>query len=242
MKARGLIAVAFALAGGLGASIFLIQRQAHSADHLDSPAAAADPTGDLNDLYTWMDGTNAVFALTLYPAAPSTALFSDATQYVIHTTSTSAYGVVSNKTYDIICTFTGTTAPQTAQCWGGNNEYVTGNAGAAGGITSTDGKFKVFAGLRADPFFFNIDGFHKTVADVQAAIAGGTLTPNEAGCPTNLGASSLGLVQQLATAADGGQAVDYFASLNALAIVVSIDKSLVTTGGAVVSTWAGSYK
>ncbi len=241
MKARGLIAVAFALAGGLGASIFLIQRKAHSADHLDSPATTADPTGDLNDLYTWMDGTNAVFALTLYPAAPSTALFSDATQYVIHTTSTASYGLASNKTYDIICTFTGTTSPQTATCWGGNNEYATGNAGTTG-ITSTDGKFKVFAGLRADPFFFNIDGFHAVAADVQAAIASGTLTTNDAGCPNLSGATSLALVTQLQKAADGGAPVDFFAPLNALAIVVSIDKSLITTGGAIVSTWAGTYK
>ena len=34
-------------------------RLARSADHLDSPAVKADPAGDINDLYSWMDGNNA---------------------------------------------------------------------------------------------------------------------------------------------------------------------------------------
>ncbi len=238
MKARGLIAVAFALAGGLGASIFFVQRHAHSADHLDSPATKADSTSDINDVYSWMDGNNAVFIMTLYPNAPSTALFSNATQYVFHTTSYAAYGTTSNHNYDIICTFTGTTAPQTTTCWGGNNEYVTGNASTTG-ITSASGKFKVFAGLRSDPFFFNIDGFKATVAAVEAA---GALPTNDAGCPTLAPATALALATQLATAPDGGPPADFFATFNALAIVVSIDKSLVTSGGSVVSVWGGTYK
>jgi len=238
MKARGLIAVAFALAGGLGASIFLYQHRAHSADHLDSPATVADPTADINDVFTWMDNGKVVLAMTLYPAAPTGALFSNTTKYVFHTSSGSAYGLTSTK-YDIICTFSGTSAPQTTTCWGGTNEYVTGNASATTGLTSTDGKFKVFTGLRSDPFFFNLDGFHATVADVTAAA--GSLTYNDAGCPAVPGNVALSLVTQLATAADGGPPADFFATLNALAIVISVDKSLVTAGGTVMSVWAGTY-
>lgn len=239
MKARGLIAVAFALAGGLGASIFFIQRHAHSADHLDSPATKADATMDINDVYEWMDGNNAVFAMTLFPLANTSSLFSDTAQYVLHTTSTAAYGVASTHQYDIICTFSGTTSPQTTTCWAGTNDYVTGNASATTGITSADGKFKVFAGLRSDPFFFNLAGFNATVADVEAA---GALPTNDAGCPTLPGATALALVTQLATAPDGGAPADFFAGLNALAIVVSIDKSLVTSGGSIVSVWASTLK
>jgi hypothetical protein len=241
MKARGLIAVAIAMAGGLGASIFLIHRQAHSADHLDSPATQADPTSDINDVYTWMDTGNVVLAMTLYPNAPSTALFSDATQYVFHTGSAAAYGTAPAATYDIICTFSGTTAPQTITCWGGTNEYVTGNASATTGLVSADSKFKVFAGLRADPFFFNLDGFHAATETVANATG---LTFNDAGCPLLDPGTAGALVGDLThNPADGGAANDFFAPFNALAIVVSIDKSLVSSGtDGIVSVWGGTYK
>jgi hypothetical protein len=52
------------------------------------------------------------------------------------------------------------------------------------------------------------------------------------------------LVNMLKTAPDGGPPQDFFAKLNALAIVVSIDKGLVTNGGAnpIVSVWASTNK
>ena len=238
MKARGWIATTIVGAACVTTAAVLVHKAARSADHLDSPATKADSTIDINDLYTWNDSNNVVLAMTLYPAAPSSALFSDGAQYVFHVSSGAGYGATTGD-YQIICTFTGTAAPQTAQCWGGTNEYVTGNASAATGITSTDGKMKVFAGLRADPFFFNIDGFKAVVADVEAA---GALPTNDAGCPTVPGPLAQQLVAQLAHASDGGAPSDFFATFNALAIVVSIDKSLVTTGGPVLAVWASTHK
>lgn len=238
MKARGWIATTVVGAAGVLAAGLLVHKSAQSADHLDSPATKADPTVDINDVFTWNDASNLVVAATLYPAAPTGTLFSTSAQYVLHTSSGAAYGQ-TNKGYDIICTFSGTTAPQTAKCWGGNNEYVTGDASGATGITSTDGKFKVFAGLRSDPFFFNLDGFNATIAAVEAA---GAIPTNDAGCPLVPPATAAFLVNQLSHASDGGAPTDFFATLNALAIVVSIDKTLVTTGGPIVSVWASTHK
>ena len=239
MKARGWIATSIVGAACVTTAGVLLHKAARSADHMDSPAVTTDPTVDINDLYTWMDGNDVVLAATFYPAAPTGALFSDSAQYAFHISSGAAYGATT-KNYDIICTFTGTTAPQTANCWGGTDEFVTGNPSATSGISTADGKMKVFAGLRADPFFFNIDGFHQTVADVRAAA--GSLTFNDAGCPAVDNNTSAALVSQLAHAADGGAPVDFFAPLNALAIVVSIDKSLVTAGGPVLAVWASTHK
>jgi hypothetical protein len=219
----------------------LVHRAARSADHLDSPAVVADPAIDIADVYTWMDGSNFVAAMTLYPAAGTGTLFSDSAQYVIHTTSGATYGATSNK-YDIICTFTGTAAPQTVQCWGGTNEYVTGDPSGTSGISSKDGSFKVFAAMRADPFHFNLAGFKNTVATVQSVE--GSLTFYDSGCPIlpPTGAvSAATLRSQLATQVDGGPAVDFFQSLNALAIVISINKTLVTAGGPIVSVWGATY-
>jgi hypothetical protein len=240
MKARGWIATSVVGVASVLAAGVLVHSVARSADHLDSPATKADSTIDINDLYTWNDATNVVFALTVYPAAPTTALFSDTAQYVIHTASGGAYPVGGND-YPIICTFSGTTAPQTASCWASTDEYVTGHADSTTGISSTSGKLKVFAGLRADPFFFNLAGFKATVGLVESAASG--LTFNTNGCPTNISApTSAALVNQLKTNDDGGAPNDFFAPLNALAIVVSIDKTLVTKNGAFVAAWASTHK
>jgi len=208
---------------------------ARSADHLDSPATKADPTVDVDDLYAFMDGSNLVLAMTVFPAATAGAKFSDKVQYVIHTSSGAKYGTTT-ASEDIICTFD---AAQKIQCWAGTDEYVTGDASATSGLASTDGKFKVFAGLRADPFFFNLDGFKHTHATVEGAQG---LVPDVAGCPGLDDGTAAVLRGQLTTAPDGGPPQDFFKSLNGLAIVVSIDKTLVTKGGAILSTWASTHK
>lgn len=219
----------------LAASVVATVRVAHSADHLDAPATKADPTVDLNDLYTWVDGSNVVFAVTVFPAATTSAKFSNAVQYVIHTSSGAAFGnTTSNE--DLICTFDTT---QKISCWLGTDEYITGDASATTGLASADGKLKVFAGLRADPFFFNLDGFHHAQATVEGATG---LTADVAGCPTLDPATAAVLRTQLQTALDGGPPSDFFGLLNGLAIVASIDKSLVTKGGAIVSTWASTHR
>jgi hypothetical protein len=218
------------------ASIASYPRLARSADHLDAPAAKADPTVDLDDLYAFMDGPRAVFALTLFPAATTGAKFSDKVQYVIHTSSGSAFGATT-KNEDIVCTFS---TAQAIQCWAGTDEYVTGDASAAAGLSSADGKLKVFAGLRADPFFFNLAGFKHTAATVESAASG--LTFDVAGCPLLDNGTAALLRSQLQSAPDGGAAEDFFAPLNGLAIVVSIDKSLVTAGGPLVASWGATYR
>lgn len=239
MKARGWIATTIVGAACVTTAAVLVHKAARSADHLDSPATKADSTIDINDVYSWVDGNNVVLAMTLYPAAPSTALFSDGAQYVFHVSSGAAYGATSGD-YQIVCTFTGTASPQTTQCWGGTNEYVTGNASTSG-ITTTDGKMKVFAGLRADPFFFNLDGFHNAVNDVENLNPAPTGT-TDAGCPLILATQAAQLRNDLTHGLDGGAPTDFFATFNALAIVVSIDKSLVTTGGPVLAVWASTHK
>ncbi|MFO0743087.1 MAG: DUF4331 family protein [Labilithrix sp.] len=228
-----------ALVAGTCLALALLPRLAKSADHLDAPATKADHTADINDLYSWMDGTNAVFAITVFPAAPAGTLFSDKVQYVIHTTSSATFGgAETNK--DIICTFSGTAAPQKTSCWlGATDAFVEGNADSATGITSTDGKMKVFAGLRKDPFFFNLDGFNATVATVKGAAPSLNF---DAGCPLLDDATGKLLRDTLQQDGGGGTGTDFFKDLNTLAIVVSVDKTLVTGGGPIVSAWASTHK
>jgi hypothetical protein len=229
--ALGTLAAAASVAAVIGYAA-----SALSADHQDGPATTSEPPADLNDVYTWMDGTNVVLAMTVYPAAPTGAQFSDNVQYVFHTGSAAAGLGATSDPVDVIATFD---SSQKIKLWVGTSDYVTGDASSTSGLTSADGKVKVFAGLRADPFFFNLDGFKQTAADVQAAAGG--LSFNEAGCPTLNSATSTALVTQLATAPDGGAPANHFATLNGLAIVVSVDKTLLTKGGAYMSVWGGTY-
>jgi len=226
------MAVLAAVCGIVGYSV-----SALSADHFDSPATTAAPPADITDVFTWMDGNNVVLAMTMYPAAPAGALFSDNLQYVFHTASGGAFGTTTSNV-DVIATFD---ASQKISLWVGNNEYVTGDATPAAGLTSTDQKVKVFAGLRADAFFFNLDGFKAVAGKVTNAAKAGAFSFDDAGCPLLDRSTSAALLTQLATSSDGGAPVDFFAPSNALAIVVSIDKSLLTAGGRLVTVWGATY-
>lgn len=111
MRIRNALTAMAVLAGV--ASVVGYATKARSADHLDSPATTATPTADINDVFTWMDGNNVVLAMTVYPAAPSTAKFDPAIQYVFHTAS-GTFGQATNAV-DVIATFD---QSQKIQLWG----------------------------------------------------------------------------------------------------------------------------
>lgn len=214
---------------------------ARASDHLDSPSVIAAPDADLTDLYTWVDGNQVVLALGVSPLATSVSKFSDKVQYVFHTASTDKYlGGAAPVPVDVICTFD---LAQNVSCWVGTADFVSGDASAITGLTSNSGKVKVFAGLRDDPAFFNLDGFKSTVNMFAAA---SPIMHDVAGCPALNVATSSVLVHSLSTDPNstppGANAKDFFAGKNVLALVVSVDKTLLTTGGALVSVWASTNK
>ncbi len=250
-------------AAGLLAFSTLSSPTSFAADHRDWPGYMNDITTDITDVYAWMstDGSKVYLALDIQGAntgATATTQFSNAAQYVIHVNSTSAFGTAGTHQDTIICKFDNST-PQNYQCWGPGTagsttgEYVTDAVGNTAGKSSTSGKMKVFAGYRDDPFYFNIRGF-LDVANTVNSVAG-TLTFDAAGCPNNINAAtSMTLVNKLKQNGAGGAAADDFGkngnSLlppaggmtngNILAIVISMDKTLLTTGGNVVSVWAST--
>jgi hypothetical protein len=209
---------------------------AFAADHLDSPATQAEPAADINDLFAWTstDGTKLNLVLTVFPAATEAAMFSDSVQYVFHTSSGATFGAAGTP-MDIICQFD---ANQEIACWAGAADYASGDASATSGVESVNGKFRVFAGLRDDPFFFNLEGFRSVLSTVTSVA--GSLSFDPAGCPTVDAATSAALVGQLSSAPGGGSPADFFAPLNTLSIVVEIDLDLVAAGGDIVSVWAST--
>jgi hypothetical protein len=208
-------------------------------DHHDGPAVNADPSSDLTDLFTWMsgDGARVQVVLAVYPGAGAGSRFSSTSRYVVHTESTSSFGTPGTRT-DLVCTFDGGT-PQRVSCWIGG-EYLTGDASGSSGLQSASGKLKVFAGLRADPAFFNAAGFQRFAAAMATALP--SLTFNAAVCPAISSATGSALATQLRSDAVGGPGVNAFASQNVLALVVSLDKTLVNAGGPVLGVWASTNK
>jgi hypothetical protein len=243
-RAHRLTLLSFLLVGSFSAI-------ARAADHGDGTssgiALALDPAADINDVFSWMsaDAAQVNLAMTVFPGATATSKFSDAVKYVFHTASLSAYLGAEVKR-DIVCTFTNS-SPQVASCWlvdpadGSVKEYLSGNAGAAAGVASTDGKMKAFAGLRSDPFFFNLAGFRNATSIVAAALkeAGPTLNGTyikgvdtmRPGCPLLTAAGRNAVVGVLNKDCTGaGAAIDFFKK------PAATDNTACTTKPALVST------
>lgn len=229
----------------------LFSQSSRSADHADSPITTADPAADLTDMFAWMspDARTVFLVNGLVRNATTASKFSDSVQYVFHTTSRAKFGDPPSPEVTIICTFD---TAQTIQCWAGNEAYVTGDASNVTGITSADGKLRVFAGLRNDPFFFNGPGFRAVSRTVTGAL--GSLKFDTAGCPQLDAATSATLVNQLQTraadpsnpgkflGANNGRSLNDFDAFNVLAIVIAVDKSIVTKNGPILSVWASTHR
>jgi hypothetical protein len=226
------------LALALLAALIFALPAAYAADHIDGPAAALDPAADITDVFAWMssDAARLYMVMALTRDASTSSRFSDQVQYVFHTTSQASFGGSANEV-DIICQFD---VSQRIQCWAGDDAYVTGDASGLSGISTSNGRFRVFAGLRNDAFFFNLAGFNATRGAVRAAAP--SLRFDPAGCPALPASTAAALVNQLQSAPGGGPARDSFANFNVLAIVVSIDKAIVTGNGPIVGVWGSTNR
>lgn len=210
-----------------------------AADHVDSPQAAAEPAADITDVLAWMssDASRVILAMGIGRNVATSFKFSNQIHYVFHTSSQASFGASAKTDVDVICQFN---AAQTIQCWAGSEEYVTGDASSTAGIMSASGKLRAFAGVRNDPFFFNLTGFKATAAAVAAAAPGLTFDP--AGCPLLDTTTANALVTQLRTGTGGVPATNNFDGFNIGAIVVSVDKSVLTKGGPILSVWGATHR
>lgn len=164
-------------AAGLGIGALLVwQAPTHAADHLDAPAVTTNPMADITDVFAWMDSTaqKVNLVMDVSPGDPggsgagsAARHFGPSILYVFHVTSVAAFGPppLTGTTTNVICKFASDTS---AECWVGSTGYVKGDPSAVGGVSSTDGKIKLFAGRRSDPFFFNFNGLVDTIKAVDA--------------------------------------------------------------------------
>jgi hypothetical protein len=237
---------------GLGVGAF-VATHSQAADHLDSPSAIANPMADITDVYAWMgsgaDSSKVNLIMDVSPGDPGTRHFDNTVQYVWHVNSVADFSSMTPTETKVICTFASDTS---IQCWVGNKDYVKGDPSSTSGLKSADGKIRVFAGRRSDPFFFNFNGFEDAVATVKGAAAGnmiGGATPY--GCPLLTKAQAAGVQALLQEPAVGsarthapcsGSDADCFARLDVMAIVVQVDKSLLNSGSnTLIKVWGSTH-
>src|SRR5207249_1309349 len=143
-----------------------------------------DLSGDITDLYAFNDATNVNLIMDVGANATTTSKFSNVIQYVFHVNGVTGLSDMSPFSSTVVCTFD---TAQKISCWlqqGATTvDYVTGDASATAGLKSEKGKFKVFAGARNDPFFFNIQGFRKVAGFVGQNLTALTPLLTKGGCP-----------------------------------------------------------
>lgn len=216
-------------------ALTLVHTTAGAADHRDGSNAKADPTSDINDLYTWTNSAKDTlyFALsfggTMAPASPSNAVL-----YTFHinrdTAALKAPG--SGTDTNLICKFGSATS---AECWLGTQRYVKGDPTPNTGMTDSTGDLKVHANVHADPFFFFLTGLNTAIATVQGAASGLTFYPS--GCPKLNGATVMALQGQLTN-----NSKNDFATNNAYVIVAAVKKAAIPGMGEHFSVWASTNK
>lgn len=162
----------------------LVATQTWAADHRDSPLTTNDPSADINDVYTFVNPRNpaeTIIATTLFPIANAASTFSSAVDYRIHIDNGATERVVT-------CRFPGGTR---VDCSGIAGLTASGSVGRT--LNGTGG-FRVYTGLRDDPFFFDLNAFNAT----RAALAPRFTNP---GTNFFLNANTLSIVLAIPNAA-----------------------------------------
>lgn len=217
-KGKAIIAIAVLGALGLGLGFWATSRPADAADHNDPPSRVtgdtADRAADIADVFAWhTEEGKTVIALTFAgpndPVAGQTATFDADVLYGIHIDTDGDAAA----DHDIWARF----GQSASGNWGVQLEGIPGGdpATQAGPVEIvnrimgvTNGFF--WAGLREDPFFFDLEGFQDTAMTGDLSFSGLT-----------------------------GEPVDFFAGKNASAIVIELETADLMAGADnTFSVWA----
>jgi hypothetical protein len=139
-------------------------------DHVDGPRALSDPASDVTDLYVFSSPENSkrtVLVANVFPFAGDSALFSNVVNYsiAVRRVRVSAMGDATRfepDSSEIRFTFQfealkplphGERPAQTGVCNLPDGRTLNLVVNDESGVTTQDGAFHAFAGLRSDPFF-----------------------------------------------------------------------------------------
>jgi len=217
------------IAIGAAAAIALCAADlSEASDHLDTPTVIANPSADIGDVYAWTapDGRHLNLIMDIVGHN-----FSDKLEYAFHVDSGRALGKTT-ATVVISCRFQ---AADAVECRAGDIDIARGNPRNRTGILSLYDHFRVFAGLRDDPFFNNVRGTRAAYQAAQAAVKAGAAV-DAAGCPNFDRATSQVILDQWKHT-EGGVPKNFLAGWTSSSIVISIDLKVVNRGGKMLAVW-----
>ena len=206
-----------------------IARSSQASDHQDTPEVELSPRMDINDVYAF-PGSSAdriVLVMTtsspITPAQSAAAAFDPNLLYQLKIDNTG--DGVEDKVIQVSFSGTGTNqqvtvrGPVAPAQVGTMNTLVTSGSAVTGATNTNLGSasgVQVFAGIRDDPFFLDLEQFFRIVPDRKPVSGPLSQLPDQ---PT---ASSF---------RPAGQAVDYLRGINTLAIVMEMPSAMLTDGG-----------
>lgn len=206
---------------------------ASGSDHLDTPSVIADPRADIGDLYAWTSADGARLNLVMTIVGRS---FSSKIDYVFHVDSGTSFGKTS-ASMAIRCRFA--SAGQ-LRCSAGGIDQAEGDARGTAGLASRNGRFRVFAGLRDDPFFNNVKGTRAAYNVAFDALQRGS-GRDAASCPLLDQDQSANVLTEWRHT-DGKPGSNFLKGWNTAALVVSVDLPLVAKGGKVLAVWGATQQ
>jgi hypothetical protein len=203
----------------------------HASDHLDTPTVIADPRADIGDVYAWTAPSGRQLNLVMTIVGHT---FSYKLRYVLHIDSGARFGRTT-ATISIVCRFH---AANAIECRAGDADYARGDASHPDGLQGRNHRFRVFAGLRDDPFFNNVRGTMAAYQTAAAALKSGAVV-DAAGCPGFDEATSQASLYQWRHT-DGGPPTNFLAGWTPASLVISIDLDVVTKGGKMLAVWGAT--
>jgi hypothetical protein len=155
-----LLPTAWAL-GAIALGALPLSSSLHAADHADAPLTTKDASADITDVYAWHDDTNltVAFGFAGLAEAGAPAQYDAGVLYTVHIDNNGD----NEPDHDVLVRF----GQNSAGDWGIRVEDLPGVADPVIGPVETTIEaglgLRVFAGLRDDAFFFDLDGFRATL-------------------------------------------------------------------------------
>jgi hypothetical protein len=210
-------------------AMLALTRVGRASDHQDTPEVELSPRMDINDVYAFPGSSPDRIAIVLTTSSPITpaqgpmASFDPDLLYQIKVDN-SGDGI-EDRVFQV--TFDGSGTSQRVTVRGpvmpaqtGARSTLVGAGPSVTGVVNTvlgsPAGTQVFAGLRDDPFFLDLEQFFRIIPDRKPATGPLSQLPN---------------TPSASAFRSAGQAVDYLRGLNTLAIVLELPASQLTAGG-----------
>jgi hypothetical protein len=197
-----------------------------ASDHQDTPEVELNPRCDINDVYAFPGSTNDRIVLVMTTSSPigtgAAASFDNDKLYQLKIDNDDPSDGVEDLVLQF--TFSGSGASQTVTLRGPVAPVNTGTAnklspaspavsGTVGTNLGSASDIQLFAGLRDDPFYLDLERFFRIIPDRKPVTGDLSQLPDT---PTESCFRSPG--------------IDYLAGFNTLAIVVELPESRLTQG------------